>query len=278
MKCVFVWFLLAGVLLCVVGAGTHLGARNNQCSTGRSRCTDCFICVVRRSSHFLGIVNSHNSITLTLISKLISFHQSSLLYPATARTSFVAAHMLTILETQTNWSGRSILAGYCLCNRVLGTPSTGEEYPKNRTTTTIKHTYKALRLVKEQSLEDIIYVIDSDSPPHKHDTSTDRTDAVNCCISTTFAHSFYCSRLECLCGWCRDRSGQFDSSQRFPCRTVFPFCAHFHHPQVAFRCVVCFWRLYPRWSRSQRTYHTLCLPTASSTGLITANCFWWHLL
>ena len=72
----------------------------------------------------------------------------------------VAAHIP--LDTQNNGSGRSILGHYV---------GFSEDHrggilvfnPKNRTNT-VRHTYKALGLVEEQRLDDIIYVIDSDSP------------------------------------------------------------------------------------------------------------------
>ena len=72
----------------------------------------------------------------------------------------VAAHIP--LDTQSNGSGRSILGHY------VGFSEEHREgilvfNPKTRTTT-IRRTYKALGLVEEQRLDDIIYVTASDSP------------------------------------------------------------------------------------------------------------------
>ena len=138
-------------------------------------------------------------------------------FPLQPYGTFVSAHVP--LVNQNNGSGRSILGYYLRFSKdhrggiLVFNPHTR--------TTTVRHTYKALGLV--ECLDDNIY-------------GTDRTDAVQCCILTTFAYSFYCPRLEYVCCWCRDRSGQ---SQRCPCCTISPFCAHFHNPQVAFmRCLL----------------------------------------
>ena len=72
----------------------------------------------------------------------------------------VAAHIP--LDTQSNGSGRSILDHYVGFSEELRGGILVFN-PKTRTTT-IRNTYKALGLVKEQRLDDIIFVTASDSP------------------------------------------------------------------------------------------------------------------
>ena len=86
----------------------------------------------------------------------------------------MAAHIP--LDTQNNGTGRSILGHYVGFSEdhrggilVLN--------PKTRTTT-VRHTYKALGLVEEQRLDDIIYVIDSASPITMTPAQTEQTQFI----------------------------------------------------------------------------------------------------
>ena len=72
-------------------------------------------------------------------------------------------------------------------------------------TTTIRHTYQALGLVEEPRLDDIIYVIASDSPVTLTPAPTEHT--VYCSAHDTFADSFRYRRAYYLRCWCRDLSG-----------------------------------------------------------------------
>ena len=86
----------------------------------------------------------------------------------------MAAHIP--LDTQNNGTGRSILGHYV---------GFSEDHrggilvfnPKTRTTT-VRHTYKALGLVEEQRLDDIIYVIDSASPITMTPAQTEQTQFI----------------------------------------------------------------------------------------------------
>ena len=79
-------------------------------------------------------------------------------------------------QTQNNGTGRSILGYYV---------GLSEDHrggilvfnPKTRTTT-VRHTYKALGLVEEQRLDDIIYVIDSASPITMTPAQTEQTQFI----------------------------------------------------------------------------------------------------
>ena len=95
-------------------------------------------------------------------------------FPLHSYGTLVAAHIT--LDTQNNGSGRSILGyyvGFLEDHR-------GEILvfnPKTRTTT-VRHTYKALGLVEEQRLDDIIYVIDSPSPVTMTPAQTEQTQFI----------------------------------------------------------------------------------------------------
>ena len=95
-------------------------------------------------------------------------------FPLQPYGTFVAAH--NPLDTQNNRSGRSILSHYV----GFSEDHRGETLvfnPKNRTTT-VRHTYKALGLVEEQRLDDIIYVIDSPSPVTMTPVQTEQTQLI----------------------------------------------------------------------------------------------------
>jgi hypothetical protein len=80
-------------------------------------------------------------------------------FPLQPYGTVVAAHIP--LNTQNNGTGRSIL-GYYVGFSVDHRGGILVFNPKTRTTT-VRHTYKALGLVEEPRLDDIIYVIDSAS-------------------------------------------------------------------------------------------------------------------
>ena len=114
-------------------------------------------------THALKITNRLPSVALQGQSP-ISIWQSEVLdprhFPLQPYGTLVAAHIP--LDTQNNGTGRSIL-GYYVGFSVEHRGGILVFHPKTRTTT-VCHTYKALGLVEEQRLDDIIYAIDSASP------------------------------------------------------------------------------------------------------------------
>ena len=79
-----------------------------------------------------------------------------------------------LLDTQNNGTGRSILDYYV----GFSEDHRGGILVFNPKTTTVRHTYKALGLVEEQRLNDIIYVIDSASPITMTPAQTEQTQFI----------------------------------------------------------------------------------------------------
>ena len=119
-------------------------------------------------------------------------------------------------DTQNNGTGRSILLGYYVgfLSELRGSPGEFSFFfstrRRTRTTTVLHTTYKALGLVEEPRLDDIIYhvVIDSASPITMTPAGADRgTDTVYRSATTAFVYSLHYDRAYYLGCWCRDRSG-----------------------------------------------------------------------